>query len=83
MINVEFDEFDDTDEGKMLLAAIAILTSLSCKDIEEQKYGGMSHPHDVFDRIKDLSNEIFFEEEYNKYIKSVERQNKIDSITNE
>lgn len=83
MINIEFGNFDDTDEGKMLLSAIAILTSLTCKDIKEQKYGGMSSPHSVFDRIKDLSNKIFFEEEYKKYIKSVERQNKIDSITNE
>lgn len=83
MINIEFGNFDDTDEGKMLLSAIAILTSLSCRDIKEQKYGGMSHPHDVFDRIKDLCNKIYFEEEYKRYIKSIERDNKINDITNE
>jgi hypothetical protein len=71
---------DISDEGKLLFAAVAILTSIDIKDIKNEKWGGMVHPDDALERIQDLANKIFYEEEYKSYLKSKERDNKINSI---
>ena len=71
---------DISDEGKLLVAALAVLTSIDIKDIKNEKWGGMVHPDDALERIQDLANKIFYEEEYNSYLKSKERDNKINSI---
>lgn len=83
MIELEFNNFDhSTPEGQMLLAAMAILTSIEPKDIREGKFGGMCHPQDVFERVVDLANKIYYEEEYKTYLKSKERDSKLNSIIN-
>lgn len=84
MISLEFNKVDTTTpEGKMVIAAVAILTSLDKQDLEEAKYGGWSHPHDVFNRVMDLANQIYHEEEY-KQFKIVEgRNDKINSVLND
>lgn len=69
-----------SDEGKLLFAALAILTSIDNKDIKNEKWGGMVHPDDALERIQDLANKMFYEEEYKSYLKSKERDNKINSI---
>lgn len=82
MINIStVREFSDQSiEGKLLLSAIAVLTSIDCKDIKENKYGGMTHPDDVLIRLVDLANKIYHEEEYSKYLEALNREKKIDSI---
>lgn len=78
---IDFRNFDNsTPEGQMLLAALAILTSIEPKDIREGKFGGMCHPQDVFEKVLDLANKIYYEEEYKIYLKSKERDNKLNSI---
>ncbi len=80
---INFRNFDNsTPEGQMLLAAMAILTSIEPKDIHEGKFGGMCHPQDVFEKVLDLANRIYYEEEYKTYLKSKERDSKLNSIIN-
>ena len=45
-----------TDEGKMLLSALAVLTSIETPD---KRYGDTSHPDDVLKRIENISRSIF------------------------
>ena len=53
------DFSDESKEGKLLLAALSILTSL---DIDENKWGGMTHPDDALRRVADIANKIYYEE---------------------
>jgi hypothetical protein len=46
----------NTDEGKMLLAALSVLTSIETPD---KRYGGMTHPDDVLKRVENLTRYIY------------------------
>lgn len=71
---------DKTMEGKLLLAALVVLTQVNKQDISEGIYGGMSHPDDVLRRIVELSNKMYYEEEL-KIEKKIEKRDRvIDSI---
>ena len=70
----------DSDEGKLLLAAIAILTSITEGDIKEKKWGGMTHPDRALNQVEDLAMKIFHEEQYDRYLLTKRRDNKIHSI---
>lgn len=77
----QFNEFSqDSDEGKLLLAALAVLTSISTTDIDECKWGGCVHPDDAFKNIVDLANKVFHKEEYQIELDKAERDNKISQI---
>lgn len=82
MIEIEkFNDFSDkTDEGKLLLAAISILTSISEEDIKSNKWGGMITPDTAFKQIKDLANMIYYIDEWRSYKISSERNIKIKDI---
>ena len=73
---------DLTDDGKLLVAAIAILTSLDKQDIDEHKWGGMVHPDDAFKQIVDLANQIYYADEYESERKMNERDSKLDKLIN-
>ena len=78
---IDFRNFNNsTPEGQMLLAAMAILTSIEPKDIREGKFGGMCHPQDVFEKVLDLANKIYYEEEYKRYLSSLKMDKKIEDI---
>ena len=65
MINLKkINQISDTNEGKSLIAAIAILTSLDSKDLESEKWGGNVHPDDALERVVDLANKIYHEKEW-------------------
>ena len=70
----------DTTEGKLLMAAIAVLTSIDKKDIKKGKYGGMNHPDIVMENIWKLSNYIFHQKEYEEWELIENRDNKISQI---
>ena len=70
----------DSDEGKLLLAAIAILTSITEGDIKEKKWGGMTHPDRALNQVEDLAMKIFHEEEYERWKLSKERDGKISHL---
>lgn len=71
---------DKTMDGKLLMAALVVLTQVNKQDISEGIYGGMSHPDDVFRRIVELSNKMYYEEEL-KIEKKIEKRDRvIDSI---
>ncbi len=77
----QFNEFSqDSDEGKLLLAALAVLTSISTTDIGEGKWGGCVHPDDAFKKIVDLANKVFHKEELQIELDKTERDNKISQI---
>jgi hypothetical protein len=71
---------EDSVEGKLLLSALAVLTSIEKKDIREGKYGGMNHPDTVMENIWDLANKIYFEKEYKDWLVIENRDNKINNI---
>ena len=52
------------DEGKILLAAISILTSIDEEDIKRKRFGGMVSPDQAYKTVVDLANRIFYEFEY-------------------
>ena len=57
-----FTEFNqDSIEGKLLLSALAILTSIDEIDIKTKKYGGYTHPDDAFKQVVELANKIYYE----------------------
>jgi hypothetical protein len=83
MIDKKFGDINcDTDEEKMLFAALAILTSIECDEILSGKYGGHSYIHDVLDHIREVSNKTFYPEEYEIYEKKVIRNKKINDLLN-
>ncbi len=57
---------DDSKEGKMLLAALSILTSITPDQINENEFGGMTHPDDVIKRVANIANYVYYEEEYKR-----------------
>jgi hypothetical protein len=71
---------DKTEEGKLLLMAISILTSIKPDDIKSNKWGGMVRPDDALTKVQDLANEIYYEEEYKAEKKRIMRNDKINSI---
>jgi hypothetical protein len=73
---------DNSPEGKLLLMALAILTSIKGEDIKDNKWGGMVHPDDALMKVQDLTNQIYYEEEFKAEKKRIMRDNKINSILN-
>jgi len=83
MINLKtIKDIKDSEEGQLLLMAIAILTSITPKDIKEDKWGGMVHPDDALERIQDLANKIYYEEEWKGEQIKIMRDTKINKILN-
>ena len=81
MIEKGFKDINcNTDEEKMLFAALAILTSIEKDEITSNKYGGMSHIHDVVEHVKKVANKTFYEEEYEIFEKKIERNEKIKEL---
>lgn len=70
----------NTDEGKLLLAALAVLTSIDKQDIDEQKWGGWVHPDDAFERVVELANKIYYEEEWKAEEVIKKRDEKISKL---
>lgn len=79
-----FQKFDceSTIEGKLLMAALSVLTSIDEKDIKKGKYGGMNHPDVVMENIWNLANFIFHQKEYEEWKVIENRDNKISQIIN-
>ena len=73
---------DNSPEGKLLLAAISILTSIKPEDIKDNKWGGMVHPDDALLKIQDIANRIYYEEEWKGEQIKIMRDTKINSILN-
>lgn len=84
MINLKtIKDIKDSEEGQLLLMAIAILTSIKPEDIKSDKWGGMVHPDDALERIQDLANKIYYEEEWKGEQIKITRDNKLNKIIND
>lgn len=70
----------DTDEGKVLLAAIAILSSIEVDDIKENIWGGMVNPNTAIKQLVDLTNRIYYEEEWKLEQERIKRDLTINKI---
>lgn len=70
----------DTEEGRTLLAAVAILTSIEKKDIQNNLWGGNVHPDDALKRVVELANKIFYEQEWKSEQILKERDLKLNKI---
>ena len=84
MIKVEeFRQIDtNIDEGKLLLAAISILTSIDSEQIKRKRWGGMISPDQAHDQIVELANRIFFEEEYKTEVKRKRKEKRRTRLIN-
>lgn len=82
MINLKSirDFNDNSPEGKLLLAAISILTSIKGEDIKDNKWGGTVHPDNALLKIQDIANRIYYEEEWKMEQIKIKRDTKINSI---
>jgi hypothetical protein len=77
-------EIDDkSQEGMLLVAALAILTSIQKDDINENGWGGLVSPDEGIRKIQDLANRIYYKEEWESQKKSKERDKKIDDVLDE
>lgn len=74
----EISESDN--EGKILIAALAILTSIKKSDIDDGKWGDVVHPDDALERVIDLANQIYYKEEYDSEKKLRDRDNKLNEL---
>ena len=84
MIKVEeFRQIDtNIDEGKLLLAAISILTSIDSEQIKRKRWGGMISPDQAHDQIVELANRIFFEEEFKTEVKRKRKEKRRTRLIN-
>jgi hypothetical protein len=79
----KFKDFDDSmDEGKLLLAAMSVLTSIDCCRIKSGEFGGSVSPDKVFRNIVDIANKIYYEEEYKNKKIILKRDKKIHKLLN-
>lgn len=78
MINKSsLDSIDITsEEGQLLMSALAVLSSIEPKHIESGKFGPSAHVDDILEYLSDLSNRMYHTSEYKSYL----REYKIDSI---
>lgn len=83
-----------TDEGKLLISAIAVLTSINTKQLDplyKETYNGYNwgsnvHPDTALIQIVDLANHLYHPEEHKleveRYQKIINRDEKINTIIN-
>jgi hypothetical protein len=74
---------DKSDEGKLLIAAVAILTSIKKEDVISNEWGGLVSPDEGIRKIQDLANRIYYKQEWEAEKMSKERDNKIEEILND
>ena len=72
-------DINNSDEGKILIAAIGILTSINRDDVDKY-WGGMIHPDDALERVVDLANKIFHQEEWESEQIKEKREDLINKI---
>jgi hypothetical protein len=85
MIPEEYKKFTNFDcestvEGKLLMAALSVLTSIDKKEIRKGQYGGMNHPDTVMENLWDLANYIFHQKEHEEWKLVENRDKKIDIL---
>ena len=85
MIPEEYKKFTNFDcestvEGKLLMAALSVLTSIDKKDIRKGQYGEMNHPDTVMENLWDLANYIFHQKEHEEWKLVENRDKKIDIL---
>jgi len=83
MITIKkISELPDTEVTKLLITAVAVLTSISEADIEEEMWGGTVQPDDALKQIVELANKLYYFDEWESEEKSKERIEKINKIVN-
>jgi len=83
MITIKkISELPDTEVTKLLITAVAVLTSISEADIEEEMWGGTVQPDDALKQIVELANKLYYFDEWESDEKSKERIEKINKIVN-
>ena len=70
----------NSTEGKLLMAAIAILTTIDHKHITSGNWGGSITPDTAVKKITELANKIYYEEEFKAEQQRIIRDNNINKI---
>lgn len=79
-INKIYEVNMDTEEGKLLFAALSILTSIDKSDIHHDGYGESSSIGDVMIKVNELANKVFYEKEWESYQIIKKREDKLNDI---
>ncbi len=81
---IDYDKLTDvnlnTTEGQLLMAALAILTTIDHKHITSGKWGGNITPDTAVKQITELANKIYYEEEWKAEQQRINRDNNINKI---
>ena len=82
MINKDsISDISDNVDGKLLMMALAILTSLTKEDIDNNRWGGWVHPDIAFRQVVELANKVYYEEEWkSEEIKREIRRNRDNKL---
>ena len=82
MINKDsISDIDDVVDSKLLMMALAILTSLTKEDIENNIWGGWVQPDIAFRQVVELANKVYYKEEWEAAEKiKRNRDNKLNQI---
>lgn len=70
----------NTQEGQLLMSAIAILTSIDHHHITNNQWGGNISPDKAVKQITELANKIYYEDEWKAEQIKLNRNNKINQI---
>jgi hypoxanthine phosphoribosyltransferase len=81
---IDYDKLTDIDlnstEGKLLMAALAILTTIDYKHIASGNWGTSITPDTAVKQITELANKIYQEEEWKAEQQRIIRDNNINKI---
>lgn len=72
----------ETPEGKLLMASIAILTSIEEKHIKSGEWGPSLNPDDALQQISTLANKIYYQKEWEQEQIIKKRDQNINRILN-
>ena len=81
---LEYNQLSDIDnsieEGQLLIAAIAILTSIDHRHLVLKEWGSNLHPDIAVQKVAELANKLYYEKEWKAEQDIKNRDSKINNI---
>jgi len=81
LVHSQLSDIDTSiEEGQLLMAAIAILTSIEHKHLVLERWGCTLNPNKAVEQVAELANKLYYEEEWQAEQDRKNRDSKIDTI---
>lgn len=81
LVHSQLSDIDTSiEEGQLLMAAIAILTSIEHRHLVLEKWGSNLHPDIAVQKVTELANKLYYEKEWQAEKDRKNRDSKIDTI---